>query len=101
MRCISCPARRCSSRAHGQPVRAGRRPVPAEPSSARKEAGYVNYDLHESVEEPGLFSFYENWETAAHLDAHLQTPHLVEFAGRLEELLDEQGLTINRLRRIA
>lgn len=27
------------------------------------EDGYVNYDLHESVEEPGLFYFYENWET--------------------------------------
>ncbi|SDN76454.1 putative quinol monooxygenase [Geodermatophilus sp. DSM 45219] len=70
-----------------------------EPTS--QEAGYVNYDLHESVEQAGTFFFYENWETAAHLDAHLQTPHLVEFAGRLEELLDEQGLTINRLRRIA
>ncbi|WNV73651.1 putative quinol monooxygenase [Geodermatophilus sp. DSM 44513] len=69
-----------------------------EPTS--EEEGYVDYDLPESVEEPGLL-FYENWETAAHLDAHLQTPHLVEFAGRLEELLDEQGLTITRLRRIA
>ena len=55
----------------------------------------------EAVEEPGTFFFYENWESGEHLDAHLQTPHLVEFAGRLEELLDEQGLTINRLRRIA
>ena len=70
-----------------------------EPTS--KEAGYVNYDLHESVEEPGRFFFYENWESGEHLDAHLQTPHLVEFASRLDELLDEQGLSINRLRRIA
>ncbi|MGY1679135.1 putative quinol monooxygenase [Geodermatophilus sp. SYSU D01176] len=70
-----------------------------EPTS--KEAGYVNYDLHESVEDPGLFFFYENWESAAHLDAHLQTPHLVEFADAMGNLLDEQGLTITRLRRIA
>ena len=70
-----------------------------EPTS--QEEGYVNYDLHETVEQPGTFFFYENWESGEHLDAHLQTPHLVEFAGRLEELLDEQGLTINRLRRIA
>ncbi len=30
-----------------------------EPTAA--EDGYVNYDLHESVEEPGVFFFYENW----------------------------------------
>lgn len=65
------------------------------------EEGYVNYDLHEAVEEPGTFFFYENWETPGHLDAHLATPHLVEFAGRIEELLDENGLTITRLKRIA
>jgi quinol monooxygenase YgiN len=70
-----------------------------EPTS--KEEGYVNYDLHESVEQPGTFFFYENWESGEHLDAHLQTPHLVEFANGMGELLDEQGLTINRLRRIA
>lgn len=70
-----------------------------EPTS--QEEGYVNYDLHEAVEEPGTFFFYENWETPEHLDAHLATPHLVEFAGRIEELLDSDGLTITRLKRIA
>ncbi|WP_036194177.1 putative quinol monooxygenase [Nocardioides aequoreus] len=70
-----------------------------EPTS--QEEGYVNYDLHESVEEPGTFFFYENWESAAHLDAHLATPHLVDFADRMGGLLDGDGLTINRLRRIA
>ncbi|WP_299051939.1 putative quinol monooxygenase [uncultured Nocardioides sp.] len=70
-----------------------------EPTS--QEDGYVNYDLHESVEEPGVFFFYENWESAAHLDAHLQTPHLVNLANQIPELLDENGLTITRLRRIA
>ena len=66
-----------------------------------QEAGYVNYDLHEAVETPGQFFFYENWESAQHLDDHLATPHLVEFAGRIEELLDGDGLTITRLKRIA
>ena len=65
-----------------------------------QEAGYVNYDLHESVESPGTFFFYENWESAEHLDAHLSTPHLKRFASIMGDLLDENGLTINRLRRI-
>ncbi|MBN9103153.1 MULTISPECIES: putative quinol monooxygenase [unclassified Pseudonocardia] len=70
-----------------------------EPTS--QEDGYVNYDLHQSVENPGTFFFYENWESAEKLDAHLATPHLVRFAGLIPELLDENGLTITRLQRIA
>jgi quinol monooxygenase YgiN len=70
-----------------------------EPTS--QEDGFVNYDLHQAVDDPGTFFFYENWESAAHLDAHLATPHLVDFADRMGALLDDDGLTINRLRRIA
>ena len=69
-----------------------------EPTS--KEAGYVNYDLHRGVEDPAVFFFYENWESAEHLDAHLQTPHLQQFVGIMDDLLDG-GLSISRLRRIA
>jgi len=70
-----------------------------EPTS--KEEGYVNYDLHQSVEDPGTFFFYENWQSLEHLDAHLAAPHLVHFAEIMPDLLDENGLTITRLRRIA
>jgi quinol monooxygenase YgiN len=66
-----------------------------------KEPGYVNYDLHQGVEDPAAFFFYENWESPAHLDAHLETPHLVNFASIAPGLLDAGGLTINRVRRIA
>ena len=70
-----------------------------EPTS--KEKGCVNYDLHQGVEDPRWFFFYENWDSADDLDAHLAAPHLVEFAGRLDDLLDEGGLVIERVRRIA
>lgn len=66
----------------------------------RREAGYVNYDLHQSVSDPGLFYFYENWESGEHLDAHLAAPHLQQFSSRLDELLDGE-LNIERLKRIA
>ena len=48
-----------------------------------------------------MFFFYENWESPAHLDAHLEQPHLVNFAGISGDLLDDGGLPITRLRRIA
>ena len=70
-----------------------------EPTS--EEAGYVNYDLHQGTEDPDFFVFYENWESAEHLDNHLATPHLVQFAEIMGGFLDESGLVINRVRRIA
>ena len=70
-----------------------------EPTS--KEQGYVNYDLHQSMEDPDRFFFYENWESDADLDAHLDAPHLRDFAARIPELLDDDGLSVNRVRRIA
>ena len=66
-----------------------------EPTS--QEEGYVNYDLHQSTEDPDRFFFYENWESGTHLDA----PHLRDFAARIPELLDDSGLSVNRVRRVA
>ena len=70
-----------------------------EPTS--QEEGYVNYDLHQGTEDPDRFFFYENWESDADLDAHLDAPHLRDFAARIPELLDDSGLSVNRVRRIA
>jgi quinol monooxygenase YgiN len=86
-----------SSRKGGRAAEGAGRAI--EPTS--RERGYINYDLHESIEHPGLFIFYENWESAEHLDAHLEAPHLVDFAARSGDLLDDTGLTIRRVRRIA
>jgi quinol monooxygenase YgiN len=67
----------------------------------RQEDGYVNYDLHQGVEDPDLFSFYENWVSGERLDAHLAAPHLVDRAAKMDDLLDDAGLSINRVPRIA
>ncbi len=53
----------------------------------KKEAGYVQYDLHVDNDDPKHFLFYENWTSRAHLDAHLAAPHLQAFLARQEELL--------------
>ena len=52
----------------------------------RKEAGCINYDLHSSSEDPAKFLFHENWTSKAHLDAHLQTPHIQALLPRVNEL---------------
>ncbi|HEY4416054.1 MAG TPA: putative quinol monooxygenase [Verrucomicrobiae bacterium] len=52
----------------------------------RKEAGCVNYDLHQSPDEPRKFLFHENWTSKALLDAHLKNDHIQVLLPRLDEL---------------
>lgn len=54
----------------------------------RAEAGCLRYDLHESKNELGLFMFYEVWKSAADLDAHFHTPHMLAISKLLPELLE-------------
>ena len=58
-------------------------------SPTRKESGCLNYDLHQSQEDKGLFLLYENWISRQDLDDHLKTPHLQAFLGKVDELLAE------------
>ena len=52
----------------------------------RKEAGCLNYDLHISPADPAKFLFHENWTSQAHLNAHLQSPHVQVLLPRMDEL---------------
>jgi quinol monooxygenase YgiN len=53
-----------------------------------KEEGCVYYEFHQSLEDPREFMFYENWASAAHLDAHLKTPPLVAVLKLAPEILE-------------
>lgn len=48
-------------------------------TQTRKEKGCINYDLHQSQADPREFVMYENWESAADLDAHARSEHLRAF----------------------
>ena len=56
---------------------------------SRKDAGCLNYDLHQGLDNPALFLFHENWTSKAHLESHLQKPALQAVLGRLGPLLAE------------
>ena len=53
----------------------------------RKESGCLNYDLHISRETPGLYFFYENWTSKAHLDRHAESGHIQKFRAKARDLL--------------
>jgi quinol monooxygenase YgiN len=69
--------------------------------ATKREDGYVNHDLDQGVEDPDFLTFYENWGSGDEFDAHLAAPHLVDFAVKMGDLLDDVSLSINRVRRIA
>lgn len=48
-----------------------------EPS--RKDPGCLLYQLHQDIEDPSIFMFYEIWETEALWKAHDMTDHVRDF----------------------
>ena len=64
----------------------------------RAEEGCIQYDMHESLDDPGRFVFFERWTSREALDQHLKTPHLTEFFGHADALL-ESGMGIRFFRK--
>ena len=52
----------------------------------RREPGCVTYELLQNKAEPTDFTFVEEWNSEADLDAHLQSPHLRNARLRLPDL---------------
>jgi quinol monooxygenase YgiN len=44
--------------------------------NVRSEAGTEAYILHKSVQDPGVFLFYEVYKDQAAVEAHRKTPHM-------------------------
>jgi len=58
-----------------------------EPS--RSDAGCITYELHQAIDDPALFIFYEIWENREYLDKHSATPHVQGFRSKAKDLLAE------------
>ena len=56
----------------------------------RAEDGCIDYDLHQSTDNPALFVFYEKWTSAAALKVHSRSAHITEFRKIRGEVLDER-----------
>lgn len=48
------------------------------------EEGCLQYDLHQDNENPTHFMFYENWASRDLWLAHMEQPHLKEYAAATE-----------------
>lgn len=54
----------------------------------RSEPGCINYDLHQDLDNPSVFMFYENWKSKEDLDKHMETAHFKAWREKAEILLD-------------
>lgn len=57
----------------------------------RQEQGCLQYDLHQDNEHPEVFIFYENWQSRALWQEHMESEHLKthrkETAGLIESII--------------
>ena len=56
---------------------------------SRQDAGCLNYDLHQALDNSALFMFHENWTSKSHLDQHLAKPDLQAVLARVARLVAE------------
>ncbi len=55
----------------------------------RSEAGCINYDLHQSMDDQCLFMLYENWVSREDLDKHLEMPYLKAWREEGKDFLEK------------
>ena len=56
---------------------------------SRAEAGNINYDIHQSIEDETLFFWHETWASKAAIDEHFATPFFGEFFAAVQDCAEE------------
>uniref|UniRef100_C6DZL7 Antibiotic biosynthesis monooxygenase n=1 Tax=Geobacter sp. (strain M21) TaxID=443144 RepID=C6DZL7_GEOSM len=56
----------------------------------RQEEGCIEYRLHQDHDNPAVFIFYENWDTAKSVDRHMNSPHFKAYVAAVRDLLADK-----------
>lgn len=56
----------------------------------RQENGCIEYRLHQDNEDPKVFIFYENWDSMACLERHLNSPHYKNYLAAVDGIIAEK-----------
>ena len=64
----------------------------------RKEAGCLQYDLHQDNDHPEIFLFFEIWESRESWQEHMKTEHLKAYIATTESLIE--NLSISKMSQI-
>jgi len=55
-----------------------------------QEADNISYEFHQSTDDATEFATYEEWVNATALDAHIHSPHMATFFGKVGPLSADQ-----------
>lgn len=55
---------------------------------SRAEAGCINYDFHQSIDDENLFMWHETWRDMDAVTAHGQSSHLQRFSKAIENITE-------------
>ncbi|MET3106809.1 quinol monooxygenase YgiN [Oxalobacteraceae bacterium GrIS 2.11] len=65
---------------------------------SRQEAGCINYDVHQAIDDESVFVWHETWANQAALDEHFATTFFKEFfAGMGEMVVEPPVITLTKL----
>lgn len=56
----------------------------------RQEEGCIEYRLHQDNDNPALFLFYENWQSAACVEQHMNSPHFKAYVAAVSDLIADK-----------
>jgi quinol monooxygenase YgiN len=56
---------------------------------SRAEAGCVNYDVHQAIDDETVFVWHETWKSKAALDEHFEMPEFKAFFAMVGEIAAE------------
>lgn len=56
----------------------------------RKENGCIEYRLHQDNTDPATFIFYENWESMACLERHMDSVHFKNYVAAVGNLIADK-----------
>jgi quinol monooxygenase YgiN len=57
--------------------------------ASRAEAGCINYDVHQAIDDERVFVWHETWANKAALDEHFEKPYFAEFFATVQEIAAE------------
>ena len=61
---------------------------------SRKDQGCLSYDLHQSLDDPAVFFFYETWASQVVLDQHMAAPHFTAYREKSKDLVESMEVKL-------
>lgn len=67
-------------------------------ADSRAEAGCINYDIHQAIDDETVFVWHETWANKAALDEHFEKDYFKTFFAKVQEIAAEPPqITLTRM----